>query len=268
MLWIDRQDQEEDTMENSDNEASDAFAEAQQAAKLREAISAYAAGAVKYANVDRDWANSQLVRLGADPISAAAEYQINIPITGNYGTTVVATSRIEAMKKFEGYVQNILDKGEVRSTSHGQGVFNVALNSDAGPASFFAGPQDPPPASDKVPGLDALKDGIRAMLKQGIVEQGWGYHHATSALDIMGLDPLPELTNKTVSVPLSGTAQLVVPVFEGDGDEAVQSAAAAKLGRMGEVIVKPEEIGWIVVSRSSESMGLKLVDEDGEEDPF
>lgn len=262
-------------MENGDNwaqaenpeveAAKNTFAEAQQAAKLREAINTYAAGAVNYANVDRDWVNNQLVRLGAEPIATAAEYRINIPITGDYGTTVVATSRAEAMKKFDGYVQHVLYKGEVRAASHGQGVFNVALNPAAGPASLLAGPQDPPEFAGKMPGLDALKDGIRAMLKQGVTEKGWGYSHAVNALDIMGLEPLPEPTNKTVEVPVSGTAKIVVPVFEGDGDEVVQAAAAAKLRRMDEVIVKPEEIGSIMVSRSSESMGLKLVDD---EEPY
>lgn len=262
-------------MENDENwakaenpeveEAKDAFAEAQQAEVLRQKLSQVAAGAVAYGNVDRDWVNERLVRLGASPVTGQAQYKINVPITGNYGTTVTASSRVEALEMFTKYAERVAAAGQITDGHHCQGVYGVQLTGEV--PTFFSGPQDPEPYVGTVPGLDALKAGIRRMLMDGVTEQGWGHSHAVHAIEIMGLEPLPELVHKTVTVPVSGTAQLTVNVFQGDDDQAVQSATTAWMGRAKQVIVTPDEIGLAFAPRpdASES-GFKIVDEG--DDPF
>lgn len=255
-------------MENDENwakaenpeveEGKEAFAEAQQAELLRQKLSHLAAAAVAY-GVDRDWVNGRLVQLGAAPVTGQAQYKINVPITGNYGTTVTANSRTEALEKFAQYAERVAAAGQITDGHYCQGVYGVQLTGDA--PSFFSGPQDPEPYNGTVPGLDALKAGIRRMLMDGVTEQGWGHSHAVGqAIDVMGLEPLPELVQKKVTVPVSGTAQLTVNVFEG-ADEAVQRAAVAAVARSKQIMVSPDEIGVAFEPRPDAS-GFKIVDDE------
>lgn len=248
-------------------QAKDAFAEAQQAEALRTMIHEYATAAVQYGRVDRDWVNNQLNRMGAPLVTGSAQYKINAPIDAVYGTTVTANNRAEALEKFKAYFDTVLTAGEVRSDSYGHGVFQVTAT--GGQPVFFSGPQDIDPG-DELMHLDGLKTAIRQMLKHAVVEQGWRYPAAVAQLDAMGLEPLPKMTTKTVSVPVTGSAQINVRVFEGDGDADVQRASAVFMARAGDVLVKPEEIGLAFTPRPDVA-GFAIVDDEGEapeEDPF
>lgn len=244
----------------------DAYSEAQTAQTLRDQIHNYAYSAVKYGRVDRDWVNGALARLGAEPVTGSATYRINIPVTGLLGFTINADDRAAALVAFNQRVQAAVADGVAY---HGGGrVFEIQTG---GEPHFFSGPQDVPETGD-VPEmtLDELKAGIRKMLMDGVTAHGWGHAYAVDAVDAMGLEPLPPLTNKTVEVPVTGTHRLTVPVFEGADDEAVQRAAQAKLSTEKLMQVSPEEVGEVTWARSSGgSVGLHLVDdEDGEDEPY
>lgn len=256
-------------MENDENwakaenpeveEANVAFAEAQKTEILRQMITKYATGAVSCGGVDRDWANTQLIRLGAYPVTGNAQYKINVPITGDYGTAVTASNRAEALEKFAQYTAALANVGQFTG-GHG-GVYGIEFTGDP---TFFSGPQDPEEYDGTVPGLDALKTGIRQMIKQGITEQGWGHSYAIGQLADMGLEPLPDLEFREVAVPVSGTAHVTVTAFAGDDDETVLQSASANLGRNKRVFITPEEVGvaWAVRPDTSETMGLKLLDDE------
>jgi hypothetical protein len=216
--------QEEETVKD--------FGEAQQAHELRKQITEYAEEAA-YSGVDRDWVNRRLVAIGA-----------------------------QALEKFNQYLQNIIDQGEIAGFHYGDGVYYVQ---SAGEAQFFSGPEDPPVVDpDNIPDLAGTREGIRALLKDAVTSQGWGYSYAASALEDMGLEPLPKLVPRTVQVPVSGTAQMKVMVFEGDDDEAVRKAVQGHIRSTGSVSVVPDEVGAPFTDRSdlAESMGLKIVDDD------
>lgn len=265
-------------MENEQNEwtqpenpevekAVDAFAEAQQAEDLRARISLAADAAVQYGRVDRDWVNTHLSRMGAPLVTGQAQYKINAPIDGVYGTTITANTRAEAMGKFTAYLDAVISEGEFRGGNYGQGIYQITAT--GGDPVFVSGPQDIEPTNDPVPGLDGVKTAIHAMLKEGVTEKGWRYSAAVDTLHAMGLEALPHLTTKSVSVPVNGTAQITVQVFEGDGDDAVQRAAAAVMGRAGAVAVKPEEIGLAFTPRpGSSDAGFTLVDDDDDHGAF
>jgi hypothetical protein len=263
-------------MENDENwakakspeveQAKDAFAQAQQAETLRTMIHEYATAAVHYGHVDRDWVNSLLSRMGAPLVTGSAQYKINAPIYGVYGTTVTADNRAEALEKFKGYFDAVLADGEFRSSGYSQGVFQVTAT--GGQPVFFSGPQDIEPSDEQML-LGELKTSIRQMLKHGVVEHGWRYSSAAAQLDAMGLELLPPLMTKTVSVPVTGSAQINVQVFEGDDDEAVQRAAAVFMARATSVLVKPEEIGLAFTPRPDVAGFTIVDDEDGADDgPF
>jgi len=248
----------------------DAFQEAQDAHNLRIGIHQYATAAVKYGHVDRDWVNSALVRLGAQPVTGSATYKLMAPISGMLGKTITAPDRVTALAEFEKAVQHTLNSGKVDG-SYGMRVFQVqaADGETGGKAVFFSGPQDV-----QVPGetpelsLADLKTSIRNMLKEGVAEHGWGYSYAVNAADAMELEPLPALVTKTVQVPVSGTTTVNVPVFEDADDEAIQRATAAKLSGAQALHVKPEEMGEAQWARSTgETMGLHLIGDDEDDDP-
>lgn len=250
--------------ENPEVEAGkDAFAEAQQAEALREKISQYAATAVQYGPVDRGWVNAQLAQLGAHPVEGTAQYKINVPIDGSYGTTVTANSRAEALEKFNQYAAKVAEAGQLTTGHHCQGVYGITLT--GGAPVFFSGPQDPEEYDGPVPGLDALKVGIRQMLKEAVTAQGWGHSYAQAQLGSMGLEPLPALVHRAVSVPVSGVAQVVVSAFEGDDDEAGQRTAETVVARSKKIMLTPEEVGTAFMPRSG-SMSMELVDDDGDPD--
>jgi hypothetical protein len=249
-------------MENEKDPWAQAQNEQVESAALRHKLHLAAAGAVKYGHIDRDWVNAWLLRLGADPVTGYAEYRINTPVTGVYGKTVKASTRAEALEKFNQHVARVSAAGQTADGACDI-VYGIEFT-DAEP-TFFSGPQDPPPPGDEVPGLDGLKSGIRQMLMQGVTEQGWGPSYARSAIALMGLEPLPPLVHRTVSVPVSGIAEMTVSVFEGDGTPDVQAAAAAAVARMQLVSVKPDEVGAVMSARNG-SMGLTLVDDDDEDE--
>lgn len=241
-----------------------AFADVEKAEFLRQQINAFATGAVKYGSVDRDWTNQRLNRLGAPLVTGQAKYQINVPIEGSYGTTVVAGSRAEALEKFTAYVVAIQAAGEMRSRHCGEGVYDITVT--GGDPVFYSGPEDvvldestPPPA------LPQLRDGIRQMLKDGIATQGWDRGYAEQAIDAMGLDPLPAAHFKTVSVPVSGTTELSVLVFDDEDDDVVQDKVATIMGRAKDVLVAPEEMGTASWARPTGDVGFTLLKDDDDE---
>ena len=245
---------------------TDEFAQAVEAQKIREQLTEYATGAVVNAAVDRDWANRWLTRLGAAPVTSTAEYKINAPVSGLLALTVKAQSRAEAVEKFNGYVQEMIDKGQVNS--YYARVFQPAVQVED--LTFFSGPEDPPEPDDNAPALDldGLRTQARQMLMDGVAEQGWGHYHAIQAAKQMGLEPLPKLNAHIVTVPVAGTADIVVEVFEGGDDAAVQRAADAYIARRGSLSVTPEEVGTVGVRRPAvEDMGLTVVDDD-QDDAF
>jgi hypothetical protein len=220
--------------------AKHAFAEAQEAARLRQHISQYAAGAVKHGSVDRDWANARLAALGASPVTGTAEYRMNVPITGAYGWRCKANSRTEALERFNQQVNRVAMAGKITADGSYDNVYELFV---VGEPTFYSGPEDAPEPSGDPISLDDLKAGIRAMLKQGVAEKGWGFLYAVEALKIMGLEPLPALVQRTVEVAVSGTVQVQVKGFEGDDEEALHVAAAGMVGRSKYVTVIADEVG-------------------------
>lgn len=240
-----------------------AYADAQQAQQLRHHITAATSGAVRYGNVDRAWANTWLHRLGANPVTGNATYQLNVPITGLLGMTINAEDRTQAVEKFKAFLDLNITRGIVDG-QHCVRVFQPEVVVGAEP-QFYSGPLDVVADSDEPVELtlDELKASIRKMLMEGVTEHGWGYSYAVNTVEMLGLEPLPTLHNKTVEVPVSGTAKVSVPVFDDADDDAVQRIAQAKMAAAKDVTVKPEEIGQATWARSSgEQMGLHLVDDD------
>lgn len=247
-------------------DGKDAYLEAINVEKLRTAVTNYAVSAVKFGNVDRGWVNKWLLRLGAEPVVGPAVYRINTPVSGVYGKTIKAKSRTEALEIFAKAVQYTKTSGVIDG-SHGERVFEVQFD---GEPTFFSGPEDPTPHDGPAPDLAGLKVGIWHMVKEGVTQQGWGYSQALNALEAMGLDLLPAQAWKSVTVPVSGVAEVTVMTLEGDGDEEVQQAVTAWVARSGEVKVKPDEIGSPFVSRAdvAQTMGLSLVDDDEDDSDF
>lgn len=237
-------------MDENTSQASDLdieVANQQQAADLRLKITEYATGAVNYGGVDRDWANSKLRALGAQVIegSNAAEYRLNVPITGLLGVTVYANSRTEAKGQFAAYLEN-LDGKVVDCYRRGFNVYGIELQ--ATEPTFYSGPEDPDQSeAPPVLTLDELKTGIRAMIREGVAEQGWAWSHGRRQFAAMGLGKLPDLTYRTVEIPVTGTTKVGVRVFEDDTDERVLEAVKSKVVGMGSVSVKPDEMGTPVV---------------------
>ena len=253
--------------ENHETEsADDAFAEAQKVQLLRQKIHTYARGAVECGGVDRDWVNQRLNRIGADLVTGDVQYQINTPIIGNYGTTIVAPNRVTALAKFNEIVEQIVAKGEIRNRNYGQGVYGVKLNPAAGGAQFFSGPEDVVSEESPFQTLEAVRAAIRSMIKDAVVEQGWGHYHAERQLEELGLEPLPKLVSRTVQVPVSGMASLHISVYENADDADVQAVTATLMGRMSQVIVSPDEIGSVLSPRPDATLGMTLVDDDDDDE--
>lgn len=243
--------------ENAEVEqAKDAYAEAQAAEKLRQQISQHAAGAVKY-GVDRDWANGWLGRLGAPGVTGAAEYRMNIPVTGVYGWRCKATSRAAALARFQEQIDRLKNTGKITADGSYDNVYGLEF---VGEPTFYSGPEDPATDAAEALDLDGLKAAIRDMVKEGVVRQGWNLSYARRALAAMELEPLAAASTRTVKVPVSGFTEVSVTVFDGDGDEVVQDATASVLARAGNVYIKPDEIGTVAVVSNE-------VEDDGE-DPF
>lgn len=243
------------------------YTNAQQAETLREQATDFATAAVQWGKVDRDWVNGHLIRMGAQPVTVAAQYKINIPITGLLGLTVEAKSRAEALARFNDNLLKTVADGRVN------GFFSVFDPQVHGELTFHSGPEDPQQPDENAPTLDAqgVRDAIRAMLKEGVSSQGWGHSYAQTALDDMGIEQLPALTTKTVQVPVSGTASVLVRVFEGDDDETVQKVTHDTIARSRRVVVdKPDEVGPVIGDRSAltGAMGLTLVDDEDDGESF
>lgn len=251
-------------MKSFDNhEVFDDFKEAQLAQILRRQISEYATAAVQH-GIDRDWVNTRLHHLGAASVTGPARYQINVPVTGNYGTTVTANSRAEALTKFNLYAQQAASRGHVGPGSyHCEGVYGVEFFG-AEPV-FHSGPKDLDLSDVKDIDLAALREGIRQMIKLAVGGQGWSHGHAVVQLEEMGLEPLPALTTQSVRVPVNGTAQLEVSVFDGASDEEVQATITAAVARYKNLVVTPEEVGAPLLLRSG-GMSMELVDDVEDDD--
>lgn len=236
--------------ENTDVEqAKDAFADAQAADALRVKLTEQAAYAVGH-GVDRTWMNGQLAKLGAAQVTGTAEYRMNIPITGVYGWRTKANSRAEALTRFKEQVARIAAAGKITADGSYDNVYNLVVAAEE--PTFHGGPEDPATEGAEVLDLDGLKAGIRAMVKQGVSEKGWDHYYANQMLGVLGLDKLPNATSRTVSVPVSGIAEVSVLVFEDDGDGAVQAAVAGAVTRAGYISIRPEEIGAVAVAQGSE----------------
>lgn len=247
--------------ENVDVElAKDSFAEAVQAQALRQQLTGHAAGFISRSSADgHAWANAQLARLGATPITGRAEYRMNQPITGVFGWRCTATSRAEALARFNEQVARVAEAGKITADGSYDNVYGVKFT---GEPVFYSGPEDPDVSTAEDLDLDGLKTAIREMFKQGAILHGWNVGYADRALSAMGLDTLPPSAIKTVEVPVSGVVQMPVRVFEGDHDNAVQYAAAATIARAGNVSVKPDEVGVAAV------VDAKDDDEDEDGGPF
>jgi len=223
----------------------DPYADAQAAESLRKKISLYAESAINYGGVPRDWANEKLAKIGATLITGKSSYQVNVPVTGIYGRTITAYSRAEAAEKFAAHIARVARTGRITTAMDAQdSVYQVAFPSAE--VSFASGPEDPPATSDDVPDLEGTRKAIRAMLMEGVTEQGWGHSYAADAAVDMGLEPLPPVIGRTVKVPVSGTVNLHVMVFEDATDDDVQRVAASTMKRIGSVSMKPDEIGTAV----------------------
>lgn len=225
----------------------DVYTEAQQAEALITMLRSYTASAVNYGNVNRKWANAQLIQLGAEPLSGSsttAEYRVNAPMTGLFGMTVHAKSRTEALELLR---QRAARQDKINDHNiSGVSVYRVDVDLDA--ATFHSGPEDVVAESVEPLSLDALRSGIRAMLREGVSVRDWGHSYANAALGDMGLDLLPSIVFKAVEVPVTGTALVNIRLFEGDGDDEVQAAAVAVASKFQTLSVKPEEIGTAVLS--------------------
>jgi hypothetical protein len=229
------------TIDSSDK---DAYTEATIAEEIRAQLTSITAKAVG-GGVDREWANGWLRQLGAEPVTGNAVYRMNAPITGVFGKTIEASSRMAAAEAFLKHVQRIAEAGQVTDHGHCDNVYQVKFQEPvtAADITFYAGPEDPEPALEPVPDLAGLKAGARKMLMEGVAEQGWGYQYARRATAAMGLEDLPVLQYRTLEVPVTGTYQVSVRVFEGAPYADMQRAAASHIRRTGVVSIKPEEMG-------------------------
>jgi len=234
-------------MTDIDSSDKDAYTEAVIAEELRTKITGWADGAVKHGGVDRDWANSWLRKLGAEQITGYSEYRMNVPLTGFYGWRCKASSRAEAAERFLAQVKRITKAGKITADHSNDSVYDVAFVDDpvtVHDVHFYAGPEDPTESTDPVPGLDGLKVGIRAMLMEGVAEQGWNYQYAVQAVSSMDLPPLPDFGYRTVEVPVSGIHKTQIRAFADADDEAVQRVVASHLKRQGSALyVAVDEMG-------------------------
>lgn len=221
----------------------DPYVDAQLAEKLRSRISQYAASAVQYGNVDRGWANTKLAQIGAIPLTGRSSYQINVPITGLYGRTIAANSRVEALTKFKEHIARVTRTGRITTAmDRYDSVYAVKFTPDQEP-TFASGPVDPDLGDYPVLDLEGVKTAIRSMIMEGVAEQGWGHGYAAEALDDMHLEAMPALIHVMVEVPVTGVTTVGVTVFEGDNEIDIQAAVKASMARSGTVAVKPEEVG-------------------------
>ena len=246
--------------ENPEVEAAkDAYADGVQAAKLREQITNAAANAVNYGNVDRDWINENLARLGANPVTGTSEYRMNIQITGLYGWRCKASSRAEAVARFKEQVTRIAEAGKITADGSYDNVYGVAFH---GAPVFYSGPEEADYVESAELDLAGLKEGIRAMLKRAVAEKGWSHGRARETLALMGLEALPERHNRPVTVPVGGTISLAINVFDDATDDEIQAAVAATIVRMKHVYVAADEVG------KAQYASRTVSEDDGEEDPF
>jgi hypothetical protein len=231
----------------SENEPTkDAWAEAAAILDLRAQLTTAVTGAVNH-GLNRDWANAELAKLGAKPITGRTEYRMNTPITGFYGWRCTATSRAEAADRFREQIQRVAQAGKITADGSYDNVYGVHFVNNE--VTFYSGPEDVEPSDEaQAMSLEELGAAIRSMVKRGVSEHGWNLGWAQQALRKMGLPELPNASHRTVAVPVSGTVEMVILAFEGDSDDAVQAAARGAVARSGRVYVQPDEVGTAVVS--------------------
>lgn len=229
------------------------FDEAVQVQTLRGTLSHCADNAATYGTVSRTWLNEQLAAVGAPLITQGDNtYQIFVPVTGAYGTTVTAPSRAEALERFQRYAARVLEAGELLTGRHGQGIFNLKADESAGGVQFQSGPEDPEAVEAPAMDLETFRAAARKMLMDGISQHGWGVAYANKAADKLGVGPLPTLESRTVQVPVTGKTNITVLVFAEASEEELTSAARAKVAQIGSVMVTPDEVGDVVASEKSD----------------
>lgn len=196
---------------------------------MRTLLHEAARNAVYYGDTDKNWANSWLARLGAETINVKSEYRINVPITGVYGRRITASSRAEALRVFQSHVERVAKAGKITADGSYDNVYKVALNPAAGDVQFYSGPEDADTEAALELDEDGLKQQIRAMLREGVSTQSWRLDYANDTLGQMGVDPLPEVVQKTVDVPVMGTATVSVIVFADEQNDADVREKAKKI---------------------------------------
>jgi len=236
--------------DSSDKDAyTKALNEQDDAATLRKLVTQFAGSAVRH-GVDRDWANGWLRSLGAAPIAGENIYKVNVKVTGDFGRTIKAATRADALRIFQAHVARINGDGKITPQNCDDRIYHVQFGDEP---VFASGPEDPSDSDTPELTLDELKTNIRVMLMQGVAEQNWGYRWAQSALDHMGLPQMPKRTYKTVEVPVSVSAPVTITAFEGDDDATLTALAARKLAQLSSVSGKPVEIGDGVVVTETKS---------------
>jgi hypothetical protein len=230
-------------MDSSDKDTYTTAEQHAEQAKLRKLITQFAENAVKH-GVDKDWANGWLRALGAEQIAGSNVYQINVTVTGDYGRTVTAASRAEAERIFNAHLSRIKGDGKITPQNCNDRIYHVAFGEQV---VFASGPEDLD-GTEPMPELttDELKTQIRAMLMQGVAEQGWGYRWANASADHMGVPLLPKRKYHTVHVPVQVSAPVTITGFEGDDDSTLGEIAQRMLSKLPSVSGKPVEIGSTV----------------------
>lgn len=223
----------------------DAYTEAKAAAEIRIQLTKHVGNAVRHSG-GKDWANTQLAALGAQTITGASEYRMNIPVGGVYGWRCKATSRTEALAKFMEQVNRVRSAGKITADGSYDNVYDLVIAADSA-VTFYAGPEDPTGVTAEDLDLAALKSRIRDLYREGVTAHGWSHSYAQQALQAMGVDLLPAAVTKKVKVPVSGFTEVSVMVFDDADDADVQAAAAGTLSRGGNVYMTPDEIGGVQV---------------------
>lgn len=239
------------------------FDEFKAATELLDRLTTAARRAIKN-GVDKDWANARLNAMGAKTVQLTSTYKVNVPVTALYGVTVQANSREDAEIQFRAAYEAMIARGSKMYDGRywGDNVYRIVADAEAlvNP-TFFEGPEDAPAEPGPVLGVDETKAAIRAFLKAAVVEQGWGHSYAQNLLNSLGIETLPELRTRQVTVPVGGTVEIIIRTFDDSTDEDMQKAAASTINRNKHVYVQAEEVGLAQYTG-------RMLPEDDPGDPF
>lgn len=253
------------TIDSSDKDAyTQATQDAERAADLRSKIAQYGAAAVRH-NVDKDWVNGWLTALGAKTVSGDGNtYRMSVQVAGDYGRTIKAASRADALAIWERHIARVKGDGKITPQNCDDRIYHVVFGDEV---TFVSGPEDP---SGEVPELTVaeLETKIQAMLRQGVSEQGWGYRWANAALAHMSLPELPGRTYRQVQVPVAVVVPMSIAAFDGDSDELVAELAARRLANTTMISGKPTEIGTPEVEAASAAGAIDDDNDDNDDHDF